>query len=170
MGSCAPMWRRNFSGGGALVPPMTKKLPLTLAAVLAVCALVPAAAPAQSKIPVRVGIGDQQASMFDSPLFQAAKFKRVRYFVPWNVMDEPAQRDAARDYILKARTQGIQVFLHLSSHDLRIKRAQLPSVARYRSKVGRLVPYFRELGVREFGAWNEANHASQPTYRSPTRA
>jgi hypothetical protein len=32
------------------------------------------------------------------------------------------------------------------------------------------VRYFRGLGVREFGAWNEANHASQPTYRSPTRA
>ncbi|HWH94288.1 MAG TPA: hypothetical protein VNT03_10545 [Baekduia sp.] len=30
--------------------------------------------------------------------------------------------------------------------------------------------YFRGLGVREFGTWNEANHASQPTYRSPTRA
>jgi hypothetical protein len=32
------------------------------------------------------------------------------------------------------------------------------------------VTYFRGLGVREFGTWNEANHASQPTYRSPTRA
>jgi hypothetical protein len=33
-----------------------------------------------------------------------------------------------------------------------------------------MVKYFRALGVRDFGAWNEANHASQPTYRSPTRA
>ena len=48
--------------------------------------------------------------------------------------------------------------------------AMLPSVAQYKSKVGRLVTYFRGLGVREFGTWNEANHASQPTYRSPTRA
>jgi hypothetical protein len=36
--------------------------------------------------------------------------------------------------------------------------------------VHRLVPYFRALGIREFGSWNEVNHASQPTYRSPTRA
>jgi hypothetical protein len=151
-----------------LVRPMTKKLTLTLALLLAVCALVPTGASA--KVAVRVGIGDQQASIFDSPLFEAAKFKRVRYFAPWNIMDDESQRDAARDYVLKARAKGMQVLLHLSSHDLRIKRAQLPTVARYRSKIKRLVPYFRELGVREFGAWNEANHASQPTYRSPTRA
>ncbi len=147
---------------------MNKTIPLTLAALLAVLVLAPSSASAKTN--VRVGIGDQQASIFDSPLFQVAKFKRVRYFVPWNVMDEPEQRDAARDYILRARAHGLQVLLHLSSHDLRIKRAQLPTVARYRSKINRLVPYFRQLGVREFGAWNEANHASQPTWRSPTRA
>jgi len=32
------------------------------------------------------------------------------------------------------------------------------------------VTFFRGLGVTEFGAWNEVNHASQPTYKSPTRA
>jgi hypothetical protein len=147
---------------------MTKKLTLTITLLLAACALAPAAASA--KVNVRVGIGDQQASIFDSPLFQAAKFKRVRYFVPWNVMDDDAQREAAREYVRKARANGMQVLLHVSSDDLRIKRAKLPSVARYRSQAKRLVRYFRELGVREFGAWNEANHASQPTYRSPTRA
>jgi hypothetical protein len=64
----------------------------------------------------------------------------------------------------------MQVFLHVSSDDLRIKRAKLPSVSAYRSQMRRLVRYFRGLGVREFGVWNEANHASQPTYRSPRRA
>jgi hypothetical protein len=64
----------------------------------------------------------------------------------------------------------MSVFLHISSDDLRIKKAKLPSVSQYKSKVGRLVRYFRGLGVREFGTWNEANHASQPTYRSPRRA
>jgi hypothetical protein len=147
---------------------MTKKITLTLALSLAVAVVAPAGASAKTN--VRVGIGDQQVSMFDSPLFKAAKFKRVRYFVPWNVMDNEQQLAAARAYVVKARSEGMQVLLHLSSHDLRIKKAQLPTVARYRSKIRRLVPYFRELGVREFGAWNEVNHASQPTYRSPTRA
>jgi hypothetical protein len=137
-----------------------------LAALLA--AAVPTAA--QARIPIRVGIGDQQASMFDSRDFQRMKLKRVRYFIPWNAMDDAGQRLAARAFVERARRDRFQVFLHVSSDDLRIKMAKLPSVAQYRSKVGRLVRYFRGLGVREFGAWNEVNHASQPTYRSPTRA
>jgi hypothetical protein len=142
-------------------------LPLLLCAV-ALLALAPAGASA--RVNVRVGIGDQQVAVFDQPAFQRANFKIVRYFVPWNVMSDKAQRTAARTYIQRARKDGFQVLLHISSDDLRIKRAKLPSVAQFRSQVRRLVPYFRKLGVREFGAWNEVNHASQPTYRSPTRA
>jgi hypothetical protein len=140
---------------------------LVLLALLAAL-LVPAAADA--RIPIRVGIGDQGTAMFDQPAFQRAKFARTRYFVPWNAMDDPAQLARARDYVQTARAHGFQVLLHVSTDDLRIKRARLPSVSAYRSKVGRLVRAFRALGVREFGTWNEANHASQPTYRSPTRA
>ena len=159
---------------------MTKTAPPTLIPLLAVAAvalglaLVAALAigppAAQAKVGVRVGIGDQQASMFDQPLFRARKFKIVRYFVAWDVMRDEDQRLAARRYVQRARQDGIDVLLHISSNDLRIKRGRLPSVSEFRSQVRRLVPYFRKLGVREFGAWNEVNHASQPTYRSPTRA
>jgi hypothetical protein len=148
---------------------MTKTLTLTLTVgLLAALALVPATAGAKTN--VRVGIGDQQVSMFDQPLFQARKFKIVRYFVPWNVMtddDELAQVDA---YVRRARQDHIQVLLHISSDDLRIKKAKLPSVSQYRTQIKRIVSHFRPLGVRDFGAWNEVNHASQPTYKSPTRA
>jgi len=147
---------------------MTKTLTLTLCGLLAALALVPSAASAKTN--VRVGIGDQQVSMFDQPLFQARKFKIVRYFVQWNVMqhdDELAKADA---YVKRARQDHIQVLLHLSSDDLRIKKAKLPSVSQYRTQIKRIVSHFRPLGVRDFGAWNEANHASQPTYKSPTRA
>jgi hypothetical protein len=147
---------------------MTKTITLLLAGTLTAFALVPATAGA--RVNLRVGIGDQQISMFDQPAFQRAKFKRVRYFVPWNVMSDEDQRLAARRYVQRARQDGFSVLLHISSDDLRIKRAKLPSVSQFRSQVRRLVPYFRKLGVREFGAWNEVNHASQPTYRSATRA
>jgi hypothetical protein len=136
-------------------------------AALAVAAL-PATAGAKTN--VRVGIGDQQVSMFDSPLFQRAKFKLVRYFVPWNIMDDEDQLAAAEAYVKRARQDHIQVLVHLSSDTLEIKKAKLPSVAAYRTQVKRIVSTFRPLGVRDFGAWNEVNHASQPTYRSPTRA
>src|SRR3954462_7331886 len=141
---------------------------LTATAALAVLALAPAAA--QARTDIRVGIGDQQVAMFDNPAFQRAKFKRVRYFVAWNAMDDAAQRLGARAQAVRARQSGISVLIHVSTDDTCIKKAHLPSVSAYRSKVGRLVRYFRGLGVRDFGAWNEANHASQPTYRSPTRA
>jgi hypothetical protein len=153
---------------------MTKTAPLSLTALLAAAAavlalaLVPATAGA--KVNIRVGIGDQQASMFDQPLFQARKFKRVRYFVPWDIMRDEDERLEARRYVQRARQDGFSVLLHISSNDLRIKRAKLPSVREFRTQIRRIVPYFRNLGVREFGAWNEVNHASQPTYRSATRA
>ena len=148
---------------------MTKTLPLTVvAALLAALALMPASAGA--KVNVRVGIGDQQVSMFDQPLFKARKFKLVRFFVPWNIEQNKEQLALATAYVKRARQDHIQVLLHISSDDLRIKKAKLPSVAQYRTQIKRLVATFRPLGVRDFGAWNEVNHASQPTYKSPTRA
>ena len=147
-----------------------KTLRLTIAAVLAALAVAALPASAGAKTGVRVGIGDQQVSMFDSPLFQRAKFKIVRYFVPWNITDNKDQLALAEAYVTRARQDHIQVLLHLSSDDLRIKKAKLPSVAQYRREIKKIVSTFRPLGVRDFGAWNEANHASQPTYRSPTRA
>jgi hypothetical protein len=147
---------------------MKKTLTLTLSGLLAALALLPATAGAKTN--VRVGIGDQQVSMFDEPLFQARKFKIVRYFVPWNLMQDKDQLALAKAYVERARRDHIQVLLHLSSDDLRIKKAKLPSVAQYRTQIKRIVATFRPLGVRDFGAWNEVNHSSQPTYKSPTRA
>ena len=133
-------------------------------------ALSAAPAEAASRYSVRVGIGDQNASMFDHPGFKALKVKRVRYFIPWNAMRRSDQRLAARAYVLRARRAGAKVLMHISSDDLRRKKAKLPSKTRYRRDVTRLIKYFRKLGVREWGARNEANHDSQPTWRSPSRA
>ena len=149
---------------------MTKTFALSLTALLATLALVAAPSNADAKVAVRVGIGDQQVSMFDNSLFQARKFKIVRYFVPWDIATNKQQLALATAYVERARRDHIQVLLHLSSDDLRIKRAKLPSVAAYRTQIKKVVAIFRPLGVRDFGVWNEANHASQPTYRSPTRA
>jgi len=148
---------------------------LLLAGLVATLVLVPGAAQAGTSI--RVGIGDQSASMFDQSAFQLAKLERVRYLVPWNLMDDTQRRLAARAYVKRTRVAGMQVLLHStddyllhSTDDYRIKKAGLPSVATYRRQVGRIVSYFRALGVRDLGTWDEANHASQPTYRSPSHA
>jgi hypothetical protein len=125
---------------------------------------------AQARIPIRVGIGDEDPGMFGQVAFQRLHVKRVRFFIPWNAIGNPTALSAATAFVEQARAHHIQVLLHLSTDNYASKQAHLPSVAQYRSEVRRLVPYFRRLGVREFGTWNEVNHASEPTYRSPTRA
>ena len=141
---------------------------LILIAVLALPALVPAQADARYK--TRIGIGDQQAAMFDNPHFQALKIKRVRYFIPWNAMRNADQRLTARRYVLAARRNKASVFMHISSDNLVRKKARLPKLRTYTREVRRLVKYFRKLGVREWGSRNEANHDSQATWKSPKRA
>ena len=137
------------------------------AVVVAVLALAPSA---PARIPIRIAIGDQNATIFDHSAFQRARFARVRYIVPWNVMDNPERLARSDAYVRRARAAHISVLLHLSGDDFRIRKARLPSVATYRREVGRIVSHFRALGVREFGAWNEANHASQPTWNRPGHA
>jgi hypothetical protein len=141
-----------------------------LASLALITVVAASAASASARTPIRVGIGDQSISMFDQSAFRRAQFERVRFLVAWNVMDDAPQRLAARAYVQRARADHMQVLLHVSTDDYRIKSARLPLVATYRRQVGRIVRYFRALGVREFGSWNEANHASQPTYDSPSRA
>ena len=99
---------------------------LVLASLVAMLIVVPSAAHARTSI--RVGIGDQNVSMFGQNAFERAKFKRVRYLVPWTVMDDAQQRLAARAYVKRAGTAGMQLLLHVSTDDYRIKRARRPSV------------------------------------------
>src|SRR4051794_4068666 len=132
--------------------------------LLALVALAALPAAASARIPIRVAIGDQQIGVFDQSAFQSARVKRIRYLVPWNVMDNATQRLPARAYLQRARAEHMQVFLHITTDDYTIKKAKLPSTATYRRQIRRIVNYFRGLGVREFGTWDEANHASQPTW------
>jgi hypothetical protein len=147
---------------------MPRKTALALIAALLALAVVPAVAPAQ--VNVAVGIGDQASSMFDNARFQALRVKKVRYFVKWDTIDRPAELAIADAYVNRARDAGVSVLMHVSSNDLRRRRARLPSVATYRRKVQALVDRYRPLGVTTWGAMNEANHDSQPTWKSPKRA
>ena len=147
-----------------------KKTLSLLLALAAMLALMPAAAEARTS--VRVGIGDQQASMFDQPAFKALKIKRVRYFIRWDAMRRGRERElaVAENYVRAARRNRVSVLMHISSDNLTRKKARLPKLSTYRRDVTRLVKRFRRLGVREWGARNEANHDSQATWRSPKRA
>ena len=134
-----------------------------IVALLAASILLPAAS-ASARSSVRVGIGDQSPAMFASSNFQKLGIRRTRYFVPADVMRDGAERARATDFVNAARGAGVSVLLHVSTSDLRPNRGPVVSKSRYKTDAKRLVTYFRGLGVRDFGAWNEVNHKTQETY------
>ena len=141
---------------------------MLLSAGVALAALsLPASA---SAVNVTVGLGDQNVSMFDQQPFKDLGIKKVRYFIHWNAAKDPYQLQQADVFVDHARQNGIEVFMTPSTNDLRSKRAKLPSVRAYKRQVGKLVKRYRAMGVEDWGVWNEANHTTQPTYRSPKRA
>ena len=148
---------------------MPRKPALALLAVLVTLLAVPSAASAQTTN-VAVGIGDQSTAMFDNPLFTALRVKKVRYFIKWDAVRRPGELAAADAFVNRAKTAGADVLMHISSNNLTRRRARLPSVRTYRRSVGALIDRYRPQGVRTWGAMNEANHDSQPTWRNPRRA
>lgn len=143
---------------------------LLLVLALALSQLTLASPAASAKSPIRVGVGDQSVAMFSDPAWTALHLKTTRYFFPWNGMSDAYQRDRARTFVEAAQAKGVSVLFHISTDNYEAAKAKLPSVAQYRAQLRRIVPYFRERGVREWGVWNEANHITQPTYRSPRQA
>lgn len=139
-----------------------KKL-LSCLALLAFSALL-ATPTASAKTSVRVGVGDQSPLMFQSEAYQDLDLKRTRYFVPADVMQDREARLKARTFVKAARKAHVSTLLHISTADLRPKRGKVVSKRAYYHNVNRIVRYFRKLGVRDFGAWNEANHKSQETW------
>ena len=142
---------------------MISKTPLRLL-VLTVAAMLLVASPASARSSIKVGIADQSPAMFASPSFRALHVKRTRYFVPADVMQDTAERTKARAFVQAARAAGVSTLLHISTSDLRSKRGPVVSTSAYKRNVGRIVVYFRKLGVRDFGAWNEVNHKTQETW------
>ena len=60
--------------------------------------------------------------------------------------------------------------MHISTADIKAGTPKLPSVSAYRKRVGALIRHFKPLGVTDWGSWNEANHKTQPTSKSPRSA
>ena len=145
---------------------MTPLKPRTCILVLAIVVIgaLLAAPFANARSTIRVGVADQSPAMFSAPQYQALKMKRTRYFVPANVMSNPAELAKATNFVNAARAAGVSTLLHVSTSDLRAKRGPLVSTANYKTRIGKIVVYFRRLGVRDFGAWNEVNHKTQETW------
>ena len=153
---------------------MPRRTPLAvlaaLAAALVAILALPAIGSAQSRTNVIVGVGDQRASVFTDPTYQALGLKRARYFIRWDAIRHPDALAQADAYVANAKAARVKVLMHISTNDLRPRKAKLPSVRQYKRDVGALVRRYKPAGVREWGTWNEANHETQPTFRSARRA
>jgi hypothetical protein len=155
-----------------------KRIVLSVAAVgvlvVAGVALV-GAAPASASY--RVGLGEQNPQMFDSAAWQSLKLKRVRYLVPWDYAKHADQRAAFDQYMLRARAARQDVLVTFTARrgcylpsgrysTARVCRA--PSASAYRNAFGMFDAKFP--WVKTYSAWNEINHKSQPTFKSPRAA
>lgn len=133
---------------------------------LAFALLVMLFAAASAEARYTAGISDQSPATFSHPRFGELKIRQARLIVPWDyyrVGFELAETDA---WLNTARAHGIRPFVTFTHS--RVSPRKRPGARQFR----RTVREFRKRypWVREFAAWNEANHKSQPTYKRPRTA
>ena len=132
--------------------------------LVAACLLL--ATPAPPAAALEVGMGDQKARMFADPRFQALGLSRVRLVVPWDAMLVGGAEVERLDEWLGAARAGGREPLIAFNHS-RTRTRYLPSLVEYER--GFALFQERYPWVRLYTTWNEANHASQPTAKSPER-
>jgi len=139
-------------------------------------ALVALAAPAAAQAKYVVAIGDQNPNVFAQPRFQALKIKKVRYIVPWDFYKDAGQAGEVAAYMNAAHAAGKDVLVSFTARRgcfdngkySKSKACRAPSASAYKSaflRFDKLHPW-----VKTYSAWNEVNHVSQPTAKSPKLA
>ncbi len=123
---------------------------------------------ARAHAPARLGVGiaDEDPATFLDPRFRWLGMRMGRLVVPWDVVSRRADLRRADSWLKVARTNGITplvVFEHNRAHP-----HVLPSVRAYTAAVRSFM--LRYPWVRQYSAWNEENHVSQPTASHPRRA
>jgi hypothetical protein len=122
-----------------------------------------------------VGIAEQSVEMFSSPAWRDLRLKRVRYLVPWD-WAQAGHRAEVVGFMRAARARRQDVLVTFTAHrgcyvGRRYSRSRVcraPTAKAYRASFRRFDDRFP--WVRTYAAWNEVNHISQPTFRSPRLA
>jgi hypothetical protein len=145
--------------------PSHSAVPRSLRSLLLVLAvLVCLAAPAASQA-FTIGMSDQKVGMWQDPRFAQLGITQVRLLMAYdNVLRKDFSRYDA--WMSAAHRRGADVLVTIDRDIGSFKR--MPSLRQYR-KVIRILRE-RYPWVDTYGAWNEANHVKQPTYRKPKRA
>ena len=140
------------------MPRSLRSLLLLLAAV--VCLAAPAGAQAYT-----IGMSDQKVGMWQDDRFAKLGISQVRLLMAY---DNILRRDFSRydAWMAAAHKRGADVLVTID-RDIG-SYTRMPTLSQYR----RIIRILRERypWVQTYGAWNEANHVKQPTYRKPKRA
>ncbi|MEA2194892.1 MAG: hypothetical protein QOG42_1326 [Solirubrobacteraceae bacterium] len=125
-----------------------------------------AAPPPARQAAFAVGIGEQGAAMFTDKRFLDLGLDKARLVVPYDAVARRTERELADLWLASAKQASVEPFItfgHSRAHP-----AKLPSVAQYRAAFRAFRKRYPEVHV--YAPWNEINHVSQPTARSPRRA
>jgi hypothetical protein len=136
--------------------------------------------PASASAAYTVGISENQPTMFSDPLFAQLGAKQARIVVAWDVV-KVGGYDLTRvgQYLEAAQTTGVEplvAFEHSRGDASRCgqkkyfktKVCKLPSAKDYEAAMKAFLVRFPSVKV--IAPWNEANHFTQPTSRSPKTA
>ncbi len=112
------------------------------------------------------GIGDVRLTSFKERRLKALRPRAVRMNADWNVARSPGwERQRVDLWYHNALAAHLKPLLSFQGFD----RRRIPSVRAYKRAAKAAMR--RWPRIRDWQAWNEANHASQPaTYRHPARA
>jgi hypothetical protein len=148
--------------------------------ILAACALA-LALPSTASAAFSVGISENEPSMFSDPVFQGVGFKQARMIIGYDVALDPAGSEYARlqHYLTSAQAAGVEPlisFQHTRGDTSRCNQkrhigkglCKLPSQKAYEKAMKAFFAAFPQVKV--VSPWNEINHFTQPTWRSPASA
>jgi len=113
----------------------------------------------------QTGIGDQQASMFEQPLYQALHVKIARFIAPYDTADSPDDLTIATNWLRNAKAQGITPLV--AFYHSRVSPTRQPDLSKYTREIKKFLRLFPE--VKTYSAWNEANRGNVPNlFKSPS--
>lgn len=114
------------------------------------------------------GMSDGRPVLFDSEHLQGLDFQHVRLVLPWDAARRSGSWDA---WLKRAQDRGFDVLIAPTIDapgDCETGTCTPPSPGAYRAALSELLA--RYPGIAAVEAWNEPNHALQPTSRSPSLA
>jgi hypothetical protein len=125
-----------------------------------------ATAPAPAPAGLEIGIGEQGLKMFSDPLFKELGITKARLVTAYDTTRVGFERDIVEQWLAGAAAAGVEPFITFGHS--RVNPKKLPSAAEFRSAFRSFRKRWPQVKV--YAPWNEINHASQPTSRSPQRA